>query len=60
MGEERLTRSGGGELGGGGGAEAGCTYTIYFDFILNIIFIVPRTRSKGCCKDKNKTYVSEH
>ena len=36
-------------------AEAGNTDTIHFNFIFTIIFFVPRTRSKDCCKDKNKT-----
>ena len=39
-----MDRSSGGGLGGRG-AEAGYRETIHFNFILNIIFIVPRTRT---------------
>ena len=42
MGEERWTWSSGGGWGGGRG---GYTDTIHFNFILNIIYIVPRARA---------------
>ena len=56
IGEERWTRSGDGGWGRGrGGQKLVIQRNIHFDFILNIIFIVTRTRSENCCKDKNKT-----
>ena len=44
---------------GGEVLEAGYIDIIHFNFILNIIFIVPRIRSKDCCKEKNRRHSVE-